>query len=228
MTSRRRTIIDRCPTALPGSSNGSRTSGRSPASPIAGSSRSGSYGHRIAWPDCSWIPTCARLTLVPLAVLYPLSVAHHWGQLTDPLSHTLFVLAFVYLLEDRPFALAAALALGVLAKETAVIVVPAYLACYWRRGRPAWRIAAGLGAACVAAFLAARLPLGWRPGYGNINGTAGLMIGTNLGFGTAIAWTTVPLWENYLHPLLFVGLFVPALARRWPCIDPRLRACAGP
>jgi hypothetical protein len=169
-------------------------------------------------------PNRALLALVPLAVLYPLSVLHYLGQLTDPLSHVLFVLAFMYLLEDRPIALAAALALGVLAKETAVIVAPAYLACYGRRGWRAWGITAGLGAACVAAFLVARLPLGWWPGYDNINGTTGLMIGTNLGFGEPIANLIVPLWVNYLHPLLFIGTFVPILAWRWRRIDPRLRA----
>jgi hypothetical protein len=168
--------------------------------------------------------TRALLSLIPLALFYPLSVLHYWGQLTDPLSHTLFVLAFVYLVEDRPVALAAALALGVMAKETAVIVAPAYLACHWRRGLRPWLITAGLGAACCAAFLAARLPLGWWPGYGNINGTPGLMIGTNLGFGETIANSTLPLWVNYLHPLLFIGVFVPSLIRHWTRIDARLRA----
>jgi hypothetical protein len=169
-------------------------------------------------------PGRALLTLAVPVLLYPLSVRHYFGQPTDPLSHTLFVLSLLYLLEDRPAALAAALALGVLAKETAVIVVPAYLACYWRRGLRAWLVTACLGAACVAAFLAARLPLGWSPGYGDINGTTGLMVGTNLGFGTPIASTTVPLWENYLHPLLFVGPFLPFIAWRWRSLDPRLRA----
>lgn len=169
-------------------------------------------------------PVRALWSLAPLALSYPLSILHYWGQLTDPLSHTLFVLAFIYLLEDRPVALAVALSLGVLAKETAVIVVPAYLACYWRRGWRTWFVTAGIGSACVAAFLAARVPLGWGLGYGNINGTTGLMIGTNLGFGEPVASSTVPLWMNYLHPLLFVGVFVPPLLERWSNIDPRLRA----
>jgi hypothetical protein len=169
-------------------------------------------------------PDRALLTLIPLVVLYPLSVFHYWGQLTDPISHALFVLAFVHLLEDRPFALAEALALGVLAKETALILVPAYLACYGRRGQQAWVITAGLGGACVAAFLAARLPLGWRPSHDSINGTQGLLFGTNLGFGSPLAFTTVALWENYFHSLVFVGSFLPVIAWRWRLIDLRLRA----
>ncbi len=175
-------------------------------------------------------PALARLTLVPIAVLYPLSVLYYWGQLTDPLSHALFVLALIYVIEDRWLALAAALFLGVLAKETVVLVVPAYLACYWRRGVRAWARTAFLGGACVAAFLVARLPLGWHLGYQKINGTDALMIGSNLGIDLP-AWGIVrlytgsaPLYENYLHPLLFVGAFVPWIVWDWKRTDPRLRA----
>jgi hypothetical protein len=81
-----------------------------------------------------------------------------------------------------------------------------------------------LGLAATAAFFAVR-STGWQPEYGKING-AGLMITTNLGIGQPIASTPVPLWENYAHPLLFVGPFLVALAWRWRNIDLRLRtAC---
>jgi hypothetical protein len=177
-------------------------------------------------PGGSHPPGRALLTLVPLVLLYPLSVAHYYGQLTDPLSHALFVLALVYLMEDRVWPLAAALALGVMAKETAVLLVPVYLACHWRRGWRTWAATAGLGAVCGAAFLAVRLPLGWLTVKDNINGVEGLMIGPNLGFDTRTAWTTAPLWENYLHPLLFVGPFVPFLVLWWRRLDVRLRTAA--
>src|SRR5579883_556763 len=168
-------------------------------------------------------PNRALLVLVPLVLLYPLSVLHYWGQLTDPLSHTLFVLAFLYLLEDRPLALASALALGIFAKETAVIVAPAYLACYWRRGVRTWLITASLGVVCVAAYLAVRLPLGWQPAADSINGV-GLVIAPNLGYEHPFAVMPVPLWENLLHPMLFIGAFVPFIIRQWRCIHPQLRA----
>jgi hypothetical protein len=167
-------------------------------------------------------PRRALLTLLPLAALYPLSILYYFGQLTDPLSHALFILALVWLLEDRPVLLAGALALGVLAKETVLIVVPVYLACHRRQGWRALGKTAALGAAGLAAFLAAR-SLAWRPGYEAINGTDGLMIGTNLGLGTPIAYTSVPLYQNYLHPLLFVGLFLPGIVAGWRRIDPLLR-----
>jgi hypothetical protein len=165
----------------------------------------------------------ALVTLIPLLVLYPLSIQYYWGQLTDPLSHSLFVLAMIYVLQDRWPLVAAALALGVLAKETAVVLVPVYWACHWRQGWAALAKTAVLGAACVAAFLAARVPLGWRLGYGNINGTTGLMIGTNLGIGHPLYYGVAPTYMNYLHPLLFVGVFIPFIALQWRQIDRRLR-----
>jgi hypothetical protein len=163
----------------------------------------------------------AFLCVLAIVALYPLANCRYWGQLTDPVNHTLFVLGVLWILEDRPVALAMALFLGVLSKETIVLLVPAYLACWYPRGRLAWVESAILGLAAVLAFLAARP--GWRPGYGNINGTTGLMFGTNLGFGTPIASTSVPLIEGYFHVLLFVVPFVPFLVWNWRTIDPHLR-----
>ncbi len=172
-------------------------------------------------------PVRALLVVAPIVLLYPLSIWYYYGQLADPLSHSLFILSLLYLLEDRPWSLAASLALGVAAKETVVLVVPVYLACWFRQGVRAWITAGLLGVVCVAAYLAARLPQDWAPGLANVNGLDALMIGTNLGIGESIAWTSVPLWENYLHLLLFVGTFVPLLLWRWRRIDPRLRTvCA--
>src|SRR5262249_46204196 len=149
------------------------------------------------------------------------------GQLTDPLSHALFLLALVCVVEDRWPTLAAALALGVMAKETVAIVVVSYLACHWRKGVPALAQTVVVGAAAAVSFLAGRVPFGWRPGNADLNGLSGLMISANLGsdriadwlglrevadrlgLGHPIAHSTVPLTENYLHPLWFVGVFLP-------------------
>jgi hypothetical protein len=162
-----------------------------------------------------------------VAAYYPLSILHYWGQLTDPLSHFLFVLSLIYLLEDRPWPLAASLALGVVAKETAILIVPTYYACYWRNGLRAVRVTAGLGVAGVAAFLAVRLHQGWQPELENVNGLSALMIGTNLGIGEPIAYGAASVEVGYLHVLLFLGPFAVLLGYRWREIDPRLRtACA--
>src|SRR5262249_31594800 len=79
----------------------------------------------------------ARRSLVALAaypILYPSSILYYQGQLTDPMSHALFALALCYVVEDRWFLLAITVALGVLAKETALIIVLAYFVC--QIGRP--------------------------------------------------------------------------------------------
>jgi hypothetical protein len=162
------------------------------------------------------------VALLPL-LFYPFSIQYYRGQPTDPISHFLFVLALVYILEDRWLPLAATLALGVIAKETAILAVPAYLACYGRRGLRPWVRTAGLAGVGMAVFLAVRLALGWRPGT-PINGVQGLMIGTNLGIGEPLATTVVPLYENYLQPALFVVPFLAFIAWNWQRSDPRLRA----
>lgn len=189
------------------------------------------------WFVWSWLrfarlflpPRPALATLGVLLVYYPLSVQYYWGQLTDPLSHALFVLALIYLVQDRVWLLAAALALGICAKETVVLLVPVYVACYWRGGLRTWLRAAALGAVCVAAFLGARLPFGWQSGAGAMNGVERLMVGTNLGLDR-LGWTEtaartfVPLAMNYLHPLAFVVPFVPFIVRNWRHTDGRLKA----
>jgi hypothetical protein len=175
-------------------------------------------------------PTAAFAALLQLPVFYPLSIMFYMGQLTDPLSHALFVLALIYVVQGRWIVLAVALALGILAKETVVLVVPAYWACTWRQGWPAVLRTAVLGVACVAAFFAARLPLGWHLSHEAINGTEAWMIGSNLGIayeplGIGISYvSTVPVYENYLQPWIFVAPFLPFIWLGWRQVDVRLKA----
>jgi hypothetical protein len=169
-------------------------------------------------------PGRALATLAAFPLYYPLSVAYYRGQLTDPLSHCLFAAALIYAVRDCPVRLGLALALGVLAKETVVLMVPTYAACQAWRGWRTLKRTAGLGAVCVATFLAARLPLGWRPGYEALNGTNGLMVTSNLGIGPPLYESDVPMVMNYIHPLLFVGVFVPVVAARCQETDGRLKA----
>src|SRR5262249_22567216 len=71
-------------------------------------------------------PQRALWTLVPVVLLYPLSVAYYYGQLTDPINHALFVFALICVVQDRWLLMAATVALAVTAKETALLVVPTY------------------------------------------------------------------------------------------------------
>ena len=116
------------------------------------------------------------------------------------------------------------LALGVVAKETIVLMVPAYWACWWRKGWPAFWKAAALGAVCVAAFLAVRIPNGWSLNNRQINGLDWLMLWDNLGIGPRHFELFAPLWVYYLHPAMFILTFVPFIAMGWGRLDGRLKA----
>jgi hypothetical protein len=168
-------------------------------------------------------PDWAMLTVVPVVLLYPLSVWFYWGQLTDPLSHALFALALICVVQDRWILLAGALALGVLAKETVLLVVPAYWAAHLGRGWPAFGKAVLLGLVGVATFLAARMPFGWSLSYERINGTTRLMIYDNLRIGEPYYSPAAPLYQNYLQPALFVLPFVPFIVAGWRSMDRRLQ-----
>jgi hypothetical protein len=169
-------------------------------------------------------PKRSLVTLGLLVLLYPLSIRYYLGQLTDPLSHALFVLALLFIVEDRWLLLAVSLALGVLAKETVVLMVPAYWACWWRNGWTAFLRTAIIGVVCVGAFLAARLPFGWWPGYENINGTTCLMLWDNLGIGRQTYGHCMPLHIHYAHPAVFILIFLPFIAAGWRRLDVRLKA----
>jgi hypothetical protein len=130
----------------------------------------------------------------------------------------------IYLVNDRWLLLAAALALGVLAKETAIILIPGYWIYRRREGRPAWLKTAALAVAATVSFSAARLPLGWHLQMASINGARDLMIWTNLGIGPALDRSVAPAYQNYLQPLLFIGIWLPAIAWNWRRSEPPLHA----
>jgi hypothetical protein len=181
-------------------------------------------------------PLRAGLTLVPLLLLYPFSIAYYLGQLTDPMSHALFAISLLCLVQGRLPLLALSLALGIMAKETVVIVVPAYFFyAYWKR-LPFWPTVlqtVGLGAVCIAAFLAMRLPLeGWSFNNQSMNGNEQSMVISNLltpemanrlGLPEPRYVSTVPMAQNYLQPLLFIGSFVPLIVVNWRHIDGGLK-----
>ncbi len=171
-------------------------------------------------------PAAALAAPMICALYYPLSCLRYLGQLTDPVSHALFALGLVWIVEDRRGLLLAALVLGMLAKETAVILVPAYWACHWGQGTRAALWSAVFLAACTFAFLVARWPLGWRPGT-SLNGVDGtMMFWANFAPRETDAQTGAWLIERWLHPFVFVVPFVPLAVRGWRHYPPSLRPLA--
>jgi hypothetical protein len=171
-------------------------------------------------------PGTALWAPVICAVYYPLSILHYSGQLTDPISHALFVLGLVWVVEDRRGLVLGAVGLGMLAKETAVLLIPAYLACNRKAGIRAVLWSAGFLAVAVAVLLAARLPLGWRPGT-SLNGVDGtLLFLSNFAPDAGDYWAHTSLAERYLHPLAFIVPFLPLAMWKWQQTPDSLRALA--
>jgi hypothetical protein len=170
-------------------------------------------------------PAGGWVTIGIISALYPFSIWYYYGQLTDPMSHALFVLAMIYIIDDRWLPLACALGLGIAAKETAMILVFGYWLCCLKRGSDWILRPAALIAVCLFAYVAVRAPLGgWTPNFRSINATEGLMIASNLGIGMKRHVSASPIYENYLFPLVYVGLFLPFIAMRWQQLDDRVKA----
>jgi hypothetical protein len=164
----------------------------------------------------------STLVLLPL---YPAAVSYYVGQLTDPLNHALFVMGFLWIVENAPARLAAGIFLGVFAKETIVILVLAYLAVWYRNGWRPWLVTVVLGVVATVAFMIPR-GIHWRLEGTQINGVPGLMIGTNLGIGTPLFSQGAPFFMNYLQPALFTLPFFPGIWLYGRRHDRRLRVLA--
>jgi len=100
----------------------------------------------------------AILSMVLVAAVYPVSFEHYAGQLTDPLSHLSFLLAFISLETGAFAAFLSTLLIGSMAKETVLALAGYYV--LFCRSNPNYRLKAAV--LCVAAALAyfgVRLPV---------------------------------------------------------------------
>src|SRR5579875_1726810 len=112
--------------------------------------------------------TGALLALLLVAAVYPVSFEYYSGQLTDPLSHLSFLLAFIFL-ETEEFAFfLTALVIGSLAKET-VLALAGYYVLFQRREShylPKALLACG---ASAAAYLGVRALVVHGAGVGAVS-----------------------------------------------------------
>lgn len=157
----------------------------------------------------------ALFCLALWAVVYPVSFRYYAGQLTDPMSHLAFVLAFIFIETEQFVYLLLTVTIGCLAKETIVALVGYYAFVRWRARSGFWKVII-LGVAALAVCAGARLwVLHGALGYQQISGVAPDHAGIN--------------WSDYrwLPGLLFtVGLFVPFVIAGWAKSPRTLRALA--
>lgn len=97
----------------------------------------------------------AVLALLLVAVVYPMSFENYAGQLTDPLSHLSFVLAFIFLETGDFEYLLSTLLIGSLAKET-VLAMTGYYVLFCRSDRRYIAKAITLGFTTLLAYFGVR------------------------------------------------------------------------
>src|SRR5450756_120722 len=157
------------------------------------------------------------------AAFYPLSTRYYFGNLLDPMSHLVMFTALYYCRQGRFWSFFWLFILGVFIKETTLLLAP----CYYllnlenaklREQQNLQRMVL-LGVTGMMVFFACRLPFHFNYDFNSLNRTPESMIYANLGIGHAKVGSVVPVWLRYMHPVLFLFMWVPVIVwgrRRLP------------
>lgn len=173
----------------------------------------------------------AIIAVLLTAAIFPVSYQYYVGQLTDPMSHLSFVLAFLFIeREDFPFLLAT-LVIGGLAKES-VLAMAGYYALFGRKDRRYPIKVVTLLVCCAAVYLGVRmLVLGGPMEYRDISGVSIEHVIRNLSDSRwpyvflltagaltpvlALGWKQTPLSLRRLAVYLIAVLFVSSAFFSW-------------
>lgn len=156
------------------------------------------------------------LTLVLFAAVFPVSFQHYAGQLTDPMSHLSFVLAFIFIETGQFVYLLLTVLIGALAKETVLAMAGYYGLLHWRNRRYWPKAAALLGIAFTFYFGVRIAVLHGTPNYSQIS-------------GVSLGHVTENLRQRAWHlPLLFtVGTYLPFVVLAFRTTSAQLQILAG-
>lgn len=166
------------------------------------------------------------------AVVYPMTNVGYAGQLTDPMSHLSFLLAFIFIERGEFQLLAWTIAVGVLAKESVAAMAFAYP--FLAAADPKrWRHSAILIALPLVVLIAVRRWIAGGLDYQHVSGVGLEQVGVNLIDMVAIwprrllftvgVWLPFALWRWNEHPrnlrvlavFLFIALFATNTAFSW-------------
>ena len=160
----------------------------------------------------------AVIVVLFYAVFYPMSVRYYRGNLLDPMSHAVMLAALTCCQRRQFWSVFWLFVLGMFIKETMLLIIP----CYYlmnsetfrlRDFRTLWRLAllvvTGLGV-----FLACRIPFHFNCDFNTLNRTTELMVYSNLGLARGQAGSTVSVFQRYLHPILFIFMWLPLVIWR--------------
>ena len=165
----------------------------------------------------------ALLTVLLYASVFPISIRYYAGQLTDPLSHLSFVLSFIFLELNLFFYFATALFVGILAKES-IVVMAVYFLLFRRKEE--YRLPKTLFLFIVSAAIILSIRLWIVPAaatpfndvfvLGNLRGRWLFFLSSN--FGKYNQW----VWQM----LFTIGIFVPFLILAWKSAAQNIRSLA--
>jgi hypothetical protein len=158
----------------------------------------------------------ALFSLALWTVVSPVSFRYYLGQLTDPMSHLSFILAFIFIETEQFVYLVLTLMIGCLAKETVLAMIGYYALFRWREKSHLLKLTI-LIIASLAVYLAARAwVLHGVPDYAQISGVALDHLTRN--------WADYSWWV--LAFLYTVGIFVPFVIAGWRKSPWKLRSLA--
>jgi hypothetical protein len=153
----------------------------------------------------------AFFTVLLYACVFPVSIRYYAGQLTDPLSHLSFVLSFIFLELNLFFAFVTALSIGILAKESIVVMVVYYF--LFKRKEQRWFAKSSFAfLVCAAIVLCIRLL---------IVPSAGMPLNDFFVLGNMDKWmfyfsANFGDYGKWVWQMVFtVGMFIPFLILAW-------------
>lgn len=154
----------------------------------------------------------AVLSVLFYAAVYPISIRFYAGQLTDPMSHLLFVWSFIFAERDDFTCFSLVVLFGILAKESIVIMPVYYLLLKLKTGdslaKPVLLIIVS-----AAVVLSVRSLIAADMEYENISGVEPSHIMNNL--------AQYEIWSRQLAYTL--GIFIPFFILSWKTSHARLR-----
>ena len=176
---------------------------------------------------CQSIYTFARLYLAPrdavivvlfYAAFYPLSARYYYGNLLDPMSHAVMLAALTCCQRRQFWQVFWLFVLGMFIKETMLLIIPCYYLMNsetfrFRDSRVLWRLAL-LAVTGLGVFLACRIPFHFNYDFKTLNRENELMVYSNLGFARGQAQSAVSVFQRYLHPILFIFMWLPLMVWR--------------
>jgi hypothetical protein len=160
-------------------------------------------------------PRDSLMVVLVYTLFYPLSTRYYYGNMLDPMSHTVILAALIYCQRRQFWPMFWLFVLGMFIKETMLLIVPCYYLMNSETFRLRdfdilWRLAllviAGLGV-----FLACRMPFHFNYDFNTLNGTSEWMVYANLGLAGSQAQSEFSVFQRYLHPLLFIFVWLPLI-----------------